>query len=190
MRALVLSALAAALLVAPASYAGRLDPSALPTIGGTAPAFGLEAFRARGEEETSKRVVQLDDFCGMRPGSTSTLLVAFVNNSTAEADFAALNQWARKYSRDGFVSIAISTESNQTAMSELAMKGRKSFPILDDSYGIVAQRYGINGAPFSLLLDNGCKVLGMSDQAVSVDADRLSSSIDERAKNERVLRKK
>ena len=189
MRPVVLLMTVAALMVTTPSMAQRLDPSALPSIGATAPAFGLEAFRTRGEEDSARAVVQLDDHCGVRPGDTSTVLVTFVNNVNAVDDLKTLNQWMRKYSRDGFEAVVISTETDPTAMSELAAKTRGTFAMLDDQFGIVARRYGISSAPFSLLLDRECHVLGMSDKSITVDADRLEASLDERSKAARSARK-
>lgn len=189
MRGVVLAMTVVALLVAAPSMAQRLDPSMVPSIGSTAPAFGLEAFRARGEEDTTRAVVQLDDHCGVRPGGTSTVLVAFVNNVNAVDDFKLLTQWSRKYSRDGFEVIVISTEPDPASMIELVAKSRGSFPVLDDQFGIVAHRYGLSGPPFSLLLDRECRVLGMSDKSITVDSDRLETSLDERSKAARSARK-
>ncbi len=184
-----LLAVVVALIVAPVALAAQWDPSELPTIGGTAPAFGLEAFKARGEEDGRARVVQLDDYCGISPGETSTVLVAFVNELVVKDDFKILNQWSRKYSRDGLRIVVISTDEKPTVIADEVSKTRLPFPVLDDRYGIVAQRYGIPGPPFTLLLDSACRVLGMSAKAVSADSQRLGSAVDERAKNARILRK-
>jgi hypothetical protein len=187
MRALGLGVVAA-LLFGGTALAGSYDPAALPTIGGMAPAFGLTAFRTRTQEDDIRDVVQLDDHCGMRPGDTSTVLVAFIAGDGAAADLNVLNQWERKYARDGLVAIAISTDSDNTAMSQLVAKSRGTVPVLDDQFGVVARRYGLSGGPFTLLLDSGCLVLGMSNKSASVDADRLSAAIDERSKAARAAR--
>ena len=185
-----LLAVVVALLVAPVALASpQWDPTELPTIGGTAPAFGLEAFKGRGEDDSQARVVQLDDYCGISPGDTSMVLVAFVSELVVKDDFKILNQWSRKYSRDGLRIVAISTDEKPTAIADAVSKTRLPFPVLDDRYGIVAQRYGIPGPTFTLLLDSACRVLGMSDKAVGADSQRLGSAVDERAKNARLLRK-
>jgi len=177
-------------MVAGPSFAGKYEPTALPQIGGVAPAFGLEAFRAKGEDDSGREVIQLDHYCGVRPGETSMVLLAFVNNESASDDLGPLVQWHRRYNRDGLVVIAISTEKDPTPMGELVAKSRRSFPIVDDQFGIVSQRYGISGAPFTLLLDDQCSVLGMSDKAVSEDSARLQSAIDERVKSIRIAARK
>ncbi len=182
LRAAAASVVALALLGASPSFAGKFDPSELPTIGGIAPAFSLEAFRERGEEEAQREVIQLDDQCGPRGGDTTMVLLTFVNNDSAAADFTQLTKWQRRYERDGLVSIAISTDSATAAMGELVAKARRPFRVLDDKFAIVAQRYGIPGAPFTLLLDGECRVLGMADKSASSDAERLQAALDERAK--------
>ncbi len=179
----------AALLVAPAALSAQWEPSELPTIGGTAPAFGLEAFKGRGEDDGQARVVQLDDYCGISPGETSMVLVAFVNELVLKDDFKILNQWSRKYSRDGLRIVVISTDAKPLVIADSVSKTSLPFPVLDDRYGIVAQRYGIPGSPFTLLLDSACRVLGMSDKAVGADSERLGSAVEERARNARLLRK-
>lgn len=182
LRAAAAWGLALAMLSAAPAIAGKYDPNALPTIGGTAPAFSLEAFRERGEDEAQREIIQLDDQCGPRGGDTTMVLLAFVNNDSANADFSQLTKWQRRYERSGLVSIAISTDRGTAEMGELVAKAKRPFRVLDDKFAIVAQRYGIDGAPFTLLLDADCRVLGMADKSASSDADRLQAAIDERAK--------
>ena len=156
------------------------DPDVLPKIGNVAPAFGLKAFRAKGEEDDLREVVELDNYCGVRPlDGLKLVLVVFADQASATSDFGVLNSWARKFEKDGLHTIVISTEAENSRMKELVSKGRQTWPVLDDRFGVVQRRYGIQGAPFSLLLDERCHVLGMSNKSISADSDRLAATIDD-----------
>lgn len=170
--------IALALLAVPA-HADDADRANLPQIGAVAPAFGLYPFttKAQGEDATGEKI-ELDDHCGMRPGDTKLVLLVFSNAVSLSSDLELADGWRRKHARDGFVPIIVSTDSDAQAVRETVARTRYSFPILNDSFRIVTARYGISSPPFSLLLDHGCRVMGLSDKSLSVDAERLSKTID------------
>ena len=170
--------LAVALLAAPAAVAGDADPDALPRIGGVAPAFGLYAFDTKLAQEDLRTKVELDDHCGMRAGETKLVLLVFSNAVSLSSDLEMVGGWQRKFGKEGFVPIVLSTDEDDQAAREAVAKTRFTFPILNDNFRIVLSRYGIQSSPFTLLLDGGCRVLGLSDKSLSVDSERLGQTID------------
>jgi hypothetical protein len=172
------SMFAVALLAAPAAFAGDANPDALPRIGAVAPAFGLYPFETKASVDDLQDKVELDDYCGMRPGDTRLVLVVFSGAATLTSDLELVDGWRKKFGKNGFVPIVISTDPDAQVVREQIGKSRYLFPILNDSFSIVGSRYGITSAPFSFLLDAGCHTLGLSDKSLSVDAERLGQTID------------
>ncbi len=168
--------LAAVLLAAPLAFAAEPDPDAIPTRGAVAPAFGLHLLNGAEAEDRNRPVVELDDLCGMRPEDTTAVLLAFVDESHA-ADLSLANTWHRKHNKDGLEILAISMAREPDSLTDEANKAGLRYDLLDDRHRIVARRYGITTAPFSLLLDNRCRVLGMSNRTLTADQDSLAASI-------------
>ncbi len=169
---------AVALLAAPGALAEGVDPEALPRIGAVAPAFGLYPFETKLSVDELKDKVELDDYCGMRPGDTRLVLVVFSGAANLTADLELVESWRKKHGKNGFVPIVLSTDKNVQAVREQLVKTRYSFPILNDSFSIVATRYGVPSSPFSFLLDGGCHTLGLSDKSLTVNAERLGQTIE------------
>lgn len=168
--------LLAALLAAPLAFAGEPDPNAIPARGSVAPAFGLHVLNGVEAEDRARPVVELDDLCGMRPEGTTAVLVAFVDE-TGAADLSLANSWHRKHNRDGLEILAVSVAREPDSITDEANKADLRFDLLDDRHRIVARRYGIDRAPFSLLLDERCRVLGFSNRTLTADEGSLSASI-------------
>ncbi len=168
--------LAALLLAAPLAFAGEPDPDAIPTRGAAAPAFGLHLLNGAEAEDGNRPVVELDDLCGMRPEGTTAVLLAFVDESHS-ADLSLANTWHRKHNKEGLEILAISLAREPDALTDEANKIGLRYDLLDDRHRIVARRYGITTAPFSLLLDEGCRVLGLSNRTLTADSESLSASI-------------
>jgi hypothetical protein len=161
--------------VAPAT-AGDIDPDAVPRIGTTAPALGLYAFeKSKGDEP--KEPVQLDERCGLRPGSTTGVLLFFVDGNSMD-DLEQANEWWRLFHRQGLEIMAVSVEPNPFQFKDDVIKANFKFPVLDDRQGVVARRYGVDSAPFSFLLNEGCQVLGFSNNKLTEDAVSLAAAIE------------
>jgi hypothetical protein len=173
---LALAALATALLAGAAVAASDLD--GLPPIGATAPAFGLHALRSDGAGGSeAKGAVELDSYCGVRVSDTTAVLLVFVSKESAEQDLNTAAGWMRRLEKDGLRILALSELSNP-AESPILQKAKFPFPVLDDRVGVVARRFGLPRAPFAVLLDGRCSVLGYSDKGASGDKDRLGAALD------------
>ncbi len=177
MRRALFSSLIASALLAGAALAS--DLGSLPTIGSTAPAFGLRPFspqqRAVGEEAST--TVELDSYCGVRAVETKAVALVFVNKESAEADLNVVSAWIRRFERDGLRALVLSEVKNPAELP-LLERNKYGFPLLDDRRGVVAQRYGLPNVPFVILLDSQCRIMGYSDKAASVERDRIAESID------------
>ncbi len=181
-----------------ASSASADDESvtALPGIGEIAPAFALHPFQAgaaarEGAEGAS--AVELDSVCGIRnPESTAAVLVIFVDEGGMD-DLSVAHGWHRKYHKDGLQILALSEVRRPESFRASVVKARFGFTVLDDRHGVVATRYGVPGAPFSLLLDRECRVLGMNNRALGVEQEGLGAAISDlvsKAKAERKARRR
>ncbi|HCP44644.1 MAG TPA: hypothetical protein DIU15_01210, partial [Deltaproteobacteria bacterium] len=111
-----------------------------------------------------REAVQLDEYCGLRPNETELVLLAFVDASGTILDGDPLTTWYRKYHRDGLEILAISLERNPAEFAARVKRARLPFPVLDDRQGVVAQRYGVDKAPFVFLLNSQCRVLGVDNK--------------------------
>jgi hypothetical protein len=168
--------LAAGLAAGPA-HGGPPDPALVPGIGTMAPAFGLFQFDSKAASQGKDRaVVQLDEICGMRPGTTRGVLLAFVDASGL-ADLQLASGWWKKHHKDGVEVLGIITESNPAEFAQAAEKAGIKFPLLDDRLRVVAGRYGVTKAPFSFLLDRDCKVMGFSDRTLTQDSTALADAL-------------
>lgn len=172
MKTLLLS-LAALVLMVPAVSAAP-DADAVPGRGEVVPAFGLHELTVRPQEEPT--VHELDGLCGMRPGDTSAVLLVFVDGR-GSADLAQAQSWFKKFHKDGLEILAVSIERQPDEFAAAVEKAKYRFPVLDDRQGIVSTRYGVVGAPFSLLLNDECRVLGMSNRGLADDSAALESAI-------------
>lgn len=170
---LLLGVLCAASVVS----ANGLDPKAVPPIGSIAPAFGLHPFSKNKSDETTRTPVQLDNYCGLRPEETEGVLVAFVDSRHFD-DLELADTWHRRFNRQGLEILAISVDSKPLEFASRLNRDRPRFPVLDDHHSIVASRYGISEAPFSLLLNKECRILGFSNKRLSDEAEQLVSSIE------------
>ena len=92
-------------------------------------------------------------------------------------DLTVANNWHKKHSKAGLHVLAISTAPDPAEFAGAVERARLRFQVLDDRHGIVAHRYGVNAAPFSFLLDQSCRVLGMSNRSLTADSDSLGSAI-------------
>jgi hypothetical protein len=176
--------------------AGDPDPNALPGIGEVAPAFGLRPFQAglaSPEGDEGRSSIELDSLCGMRrPAGTAVVLVTFINRE-GMSDLLVANSWHRRYGRAGLEILAISQEERPESFGADIVRARVGFPVLDDRHHVVATRYGIQGAPFSLLLDRECRVLGLSNQTLRSEQNSLGAAIAQlvdKAKQERKAARK
>ena len=160
-----------------AASANGFDPSKIPSIGSIAPAFGLQAFTSQTAENDPKDVVQLDGICGLRPGETKGVLLVFLDESQLSS-LDLLNDWNRRFSRQGLATVAISMESNPVGFSSKIGRMKLRFPVLDDQHKIVAQRYGVSETPFSMLLNSECRVLGFSNKELVEEEGALVNSIE------------
>jgi hypothetical protein len=157
--------------------ANGFDPSKIPSIGTIAPAFGLQPFTSQAPGEGQKEVIQLDGICGLRPGETKGVLLVFLDGSQLSS-LELLNDWSRRFSRDGLATVAISVDSNPVEFSSKVGRMKLRFPVLDDRHKIVAQRYGVSETPFSMLLNSECRVLGFSNKGLSEEEEALVNSIE------------
>jgi len=177
------------------AIAGDQDPSGLPGIGSTAPGFALHPFRpgmAASEGDEGRTALELDSVCGIRrPESTSAVLVFFIEEDGMD-DLLIANSWYRKHHRDGLEIFALSETKRPEVFRAAVVKAKFGFPVLDDRHGVVAKRYGVGEAPFSLLLDRDCAVIGMSNRSLTVEQGSLGAAIADiasKAKAERKARK-
>jgi len=160
-----------------AASANGFDPSKIPSIGSIAPAFGLQPFTSQAVGDDQKEVVQLDGICGLRPGETKGVLLVFLDESQLSS-LDLLNDWNRRFSRQGLATVAISMDSNPVGFSSKVGRMKLRFPVLDDQHKIVAQRYGVSETPFSMLLNSECRVLGFSNKGLLEEEEALVNSIE------------
>ena len=146
-----------------AVQANGLDPKKLPAIGSVAPAFALHPHSSATGQEESPEAIHLDHYCGLRPEETRGVLLLFTDARYLE-DLELANNWHRKYHRQGLEIIAISVDTEPLEFAGKLARLSLRFPVLDDNHRIVAKRYGLSTAPFSMLLNKECRVLGFSDQ--------------------------
>lgn len=168
------------LLVAAVAVAAT-DLSSIPGMGETVPAFGLlplNQVKDRAAEDETKTAIELDQYCGVRRAETKAVVLYFFDLTTAEADLTILQGWAKKYGRMGLETLAVSEVKPATLVTQTVEKGRYSFPVLDDHLGIVADRFGIPGAPFFFLLDGQCKLIAFSDKSISADKGPIATGLD------------
>jgi hypothetical protein len=174
--ALVSTLLCSALAVATPAIA----KDALPGVGEVAPAFALRPFQAglaASEGDEARSAVELDSVCGIRsPESTAAVLVMFVDDDGTQ-DLAVANAWHRRFHKEGLEIIAVSEVERPESFGAAVVRARYTFPVLDDRHHIVATRFGIDQAPFSLLLDRECRVVGMNNKSVASDQDNLGAAI-------------
>ena len=156
------------------AHGSEPEATGLPQIGSVAPAFGLVPFHSKSAKDDFIEKVELDESCGMHPGDTRYVLLSFSDSATLGEDLDILSSLHRKH--DGVVPIVISVASETQPVRDLVGRTRLSFSVLDDQYKIVARRYGAT-APFTLLLDESCRVLGMSNKSLTVDQPRLSKTL-------------
>ena len=174
MKSLPLFALAALLLLGPAS-AADLDPEAVPARGAIVPAFGLHALSSKKVEDPP--VYELDEHCGSRPGETTAVLLLFVDETGAD-DLSLANSWYKKYNKAGLEVLAVSTVREPDEFAKQVERSRLQFPVLDDMHGIVSHRFGVAAAPFSFLLNQECRVLGLSNRTLVADTEPLSAAVE------------
>lgn len=163
-----------ALALTPA-FAGDADPDKVARIGTIAPAFALYAYE-KDSGDDKREAVELDDYCGMRPGETTGVLVLFVDGNSL-ADLQLAQTWYRKYNRHGLEVLAVSQDGDPEFRSAV-LKANFRFPVLDDRLGIVAKRYGVPSAPFSFVLNQECRVSGFSNKTATADADGLGAAVE------------
>ena len=181
-----------ALALSPAADAADPDPDSLPRIGDIAPAFGLQPFQAgaaASEGDEGKSSLELDSVCGIRlAANTAAVLVVFIDED-GMGDLQIANSWHRRYKKDGLEIIGVSQVARPAVFGSSIIKARLGFPVLDDRHHIVATRYGIDAAPFSLLLDRECRVVGMSNKSLSLEQDGLGAAIGQMIDAARAKRK-
>ena len=164
------------LLAGGSAVAGDVDPEAVPRIGSMAPALGLYAFE-KSKDDEPRKAVELDERCGLRPGETTAVLLFFVDASGMD-DLDKANEWWRSFHRHGLEILAVSVEPNPFQFSDDVIKGGFRFPVLDDRHGVVAKRYGVDRAPFSFLLNEGCQILGFSNNKLVEDDEGRAAAIE------------
>ncbi|MCP4871487.1 MAG: TlpA family protein disulfide reductase [Proteobacteria bacterium] len=162
-----------ALAITPA-FAQQADPSKVARIGTIAPAFALYAYEK--DSDDKKEAVELDDYCGMRPGDTTAVLLLFVDGTSMD-DLQLAQSWYRKFSRQGLEIIAVSQDGDPEFRSAV-LKANLRFPVVDDRLGIVAKRYGVPSAPFSFVLNQECRVSGFSNKTAVADTDGLAAAVE------------
>lgn len=169
------AALALSLCLVPALAVadGSLRPLA---VGKTAPAFGLDALNPTAlPADRAGAPVVLDSYCGIRDKGVKAVLVTFVGDAEKD-DLNTANGWQRTFGEKGFQALAIATAPDPTALAAAAAKS--SVPLLDDRVGVVATRYGQVGAPYSLVLDGECRVVGRFNVALSASGTEVSELIE------------
>ena len=167
------------LLLLPASAGAKPDPEEMPSIGVAAPAFSLRPFApGAGMSEDTVTPVELDAYCGTRSPKTTAVLLFFVDED-GQADLAVANGWYRRFSKDGLQIIAVSEVKQPVSFATVVERARLAYPVLDDRHHVVSRRYGIDRAPFTLLLDKDCKVLGMGEKSLQVSSESLETTLEE-----------
>jgi len=159
------------------AFANGFEADKVPAIGSIAPAFGLYSLGGSADQSDADEVLQLDSVCGLRPGTTKGVLLLFIEQAQL-ADLELANQWHRRFSRQGLKVLAISVDPRAGEVSSKVAKERLRFPVLDDQHRIVAHRYGITEAPFSMLLNSECRVLGFSNKSLTEEEEALVASIE------------
>ena len=187
---LAVSCLCVALFWSVAGLAADVSPLRIPAVGTIAPAFGLYAFPTRGSlQNTSSKereVVQLDDLCGLRPGKTKAVLVLFVDGDSSVLSADPVGNWYRKYHKDGLEIAVISTDTSPSVFANKVLRAKPRYPVLDDRQRVVANRYGVEKAPFSFLLNSECRVLGFDDKGASETAAAITAAVDEMVRDKTV----
>jgi hypothetical protein len=162
--------LALALLIPSAASAVDLPPA----LGAVAPAFGLHPFVQ--DAEGGKKALFLDHQCGIQQSTAKAVLITFVNSGSKD-DLGTLNSWARTYAEGGLSILAVSNERNGDAFGNTVRKANYKFPVLDDRYGVVAHRYGVDSPPRTYLLNSDCMVVRSWSRPVSAIASEIEKDV-------------
>ena len=177
---LILAVLGGPALAEPGTEADPVVSSNHPRVGSIAPAFALYPLDGskglRGTSSDYRQPTQLDDICGLRPGNTKAVVLLFVDAQLLE-NLLTADRWWKAHHRDGLQILAISLESSPDSFSAEVKKADLGFPVLNGRHGVVASRYGLSGAPFSMLLNEECRVIGYSNRALSVDSEALEDAM-------------
>jgi cytochrome c biogenesis protein CcmG, thiol:disulfide interchange protein DsbE len=73
--------------------------------------------------------------------------------------FPWLNEIHAKYKDKGFVVIGINLDKDKAKADEFLKSHAAQFPIVYNTEGDLAKKYGVKGMPYSIILDKGGKVL-------------------------------
>lgn len=163
------------LLLALAASAQTLPAPAIK-VGDPALLFSLPAVN----EEVAVAVVArsqvaLSDFVGVAPVvSTKLVVVHFCALQSCASQLSALDQLQRRYGSKGLKTVAIVESADVASLSSMVEPLKLSFPVLQDAYGIVVDRYGVQTLPMTFLIDGG----GDIDAIGVVTGNDLSAQVE------------
>lgn len=83
------------------------------------------------------------------------VVLYFFSRQQGGAELAALSRIQKRYGGRGVVVLGVCTEGGELGpLATWIEEQRLSFPILHDSHGVVASRYGVPGLPLTVLIDS------------------------------------
>jgi len=167
--------LLAMVLAVPGAW-GEPSPDRVPGIGSIAPAFGLHSV-LRSDKDVEREAIELDSFCGLRPGETKAVLLVFMDRDSLDG-IPVMNSLYRKFHKEGLELIGLSVDSSPLEVRARLERSNLKYPVLDDSQQIVSTRYGLSGDRFTFLLNAECRVLGFSSRSLGDDQEALETAIE------------
>ncbi len=176
----IFAAVLAVALAAGLSSSAVAAPGALPApnvkVGDPALLFSLPAIN----EEAALRAVArpnvaLSDFTGVLPGFPARVVVVhFVDRRAAEGQLQVINRLQKRYGNRGARFVAILVDNSELAtLAEWVESQRLDFPVLRDAHRVVADRYGVQRFPLTVIVDSAGDI-----DAIGAPTDTLETSIE------------
>lgn len=148
------------------SYGANLN------LGDAAPLFTLKALNP---EVSKQPYVHLSDYIhdGTAPRGKATFLSFFANScEPCKRELPYLVELQKLYSAQGFqvLMVTIDKDAQEVALARaLAKEQGVTFPVLNDRFGIVARRYGVDALPMSFMIDHA-GILKMTNTGFADDS--------------------
>ena len=138
------------LFLATPSYGGQLG------IGDSAPLFTLKTVN---EGVTEQAYVNLSDYAKAldQGGKKATFLSFFATScEPCKRELPYLVELHKSYAEQGFQVIVVTIDKDPAEVAkvkQMVTGFEAAFPLLNDRFGIVARRYGVEALPMSFLID-------------------------------------
>ncbi len=172
----LLATLLAASVLSTAHAAPALLPAPNVKPGDPALLFSLPAVNEDAAlRAVSRPHVALSDFTGVLPGFPARVVVLqFVTRQGGEAHLQAINRLHKRYATRGARFLAIVVDDGElAALSEWVESQRLDFPVLRDAHRVVADRYGVQRFPLTVVVDAAGDI-----DAVGAPTDALETSLE------------